>query len=135
MRGAGLVTAVVAPLTQPWLVATLGVVGLGLGTFTPSNNTLIMAAIPPDRSGTGGGLLNMTRALGTALGVALVTLAIHVGGSPDRGARLALGLLAAAAAAAAGTGWVGRQRRWASKAARRPARRSACPTSSSTNAG
>ncbi|HEY3810449.1 MAG TPA: MFS transporter, partial [Acidimicrobiales bacterium] len=135
VSGAGLVAALVAPLTQAWLVATLAVVGLGLGTFTPSNNTLIMAAIPPDRSGTGGGLLNMTRALGTALGVALVTMAVHLGGSADWGARLALGLLAAAAAVAAGTGWAGRQGRWASKADRRPARRRACATSSSTRAG
>ncbi|MFE4873675.1 hypothetical protein [Streptomyces sp. NPDC056682] len=50
----------------------LALLGLGLGTFIPANNALIMGAIPASCSGTGGGLVNMTRGLGTALGVALV---------------------------------------------------------------
>ncbi len=53
-------------------------VGIALGIFTPGNNTLVMRAIPTRTAGTGGGLLNMTRSLGTALGVALVILALHL---------------------------------------------------------
>ncbi|MDT0467402.1 hypothetical protein [Streptomyces gibsoniae] len=49
----------------------------GLGMFTPANNAMIMGAIPPGSSGAGGGPVHMTRGLGTALGVALVTLAPH----------------------------------------------------------
>ena len=52
--------------------------GLGLGTFTPANNTLVMGAIPARAAGTGGGLVNMARGLGTALGVALVTLTLYL---------------------------------------------------------
>ncbi len=69
----------VVPLTAGWLVPVLALTGLGLGTFTPANNTMIMASIPSRASGTGGGLVNLARGLGTALGVALVTLALHVG--------------------------------------------------------
>jgi hypothetical protein len=75
--------------------------GLGLGVFMPANNAMVMSAIPASAAGTGGGLVNMTRAMGTALGVALVTLALHNAGSTDRllGSRLAGGLLTLAAAA------------------------------------
>jgi MFS family permease len=59
------------------LAVLLALLGLGLGVFAPANNALIMAAIPRSAAGTGGGLVNMARALGTALGVALVTLSLH----------------------------------------------------------
>jgi MFS family permease len=58
----------------PGLVAGLAVLGVGLGAFTPSNNTSIMASARPSESGVASGLLNMTRGLGTALGVALTGL-------------------------------------------------------------
>ncbi len=63
-----------------WLVVWLGVLGLGLGLFTPSNNEMVMGAVPKEQAGTGGGMINMTRSLGTSLGVALVTMACHIGG-------------------------------------------------------
>ncbi|MFB7506637.1 MFS transporter [Streptomyces broussonetiae] len=66
------------PVTPSWLAVQLAVLGLGLGLFTPANNTLVMGAIPANCSGTGGGLVNMARGLGTALGVALITLALHL---------------------------------------------------------
>lgn len=89
---AGLVLA--APFTVGWLVAGLAVLGIGLGVFTPANNSMIMTSIPHRSAGTGGGLVNMTRALGTALGVALVTLALHVSDGP--GIAMAVLLVAAA---------------------------------------
>ena len=73
--GVGLFVA----LTPTTLVPLLALIGVGLGVFTPSNNTLIMGSIPERAAATGGGLLNLSRGLGTALGVALVTLALHVG--------------------------------------------------------
>lgn len=69
---------VAAPLTTGWLVPLLGGLGVGMGIFTRANNSLVMHAVPARTAGTGGGLLNMTRSLGTALGVALVALALHV---------------------------------------------------------
>lgn len=41
-----------------------------LGAFTPPNNAAIMGAAPRHRLGVAGGILNMTRGLGTTLGVA-----------------------------------------------------------------
>ncbi|NEA59650.1 MFS transporter [Streptomyces sp. SID13666] len=88
------------PLTEGRLVLVLVVLGLGLGTFTPANNTLIMGAMPAGSSGTGGGLVNMARGLGTALGVALVALALHLAppGGWMGGPRWAVLVLLAAAA-------------------------------------
>jgi len=92
--GALVVALMVAP-SPVTLVPVLALIGVGLGVFTPSNNSLIMGAIPPRAAASGGGLLNLTRGLGTALGVAVVTLALHVGGA--HGDRLAVAVLLAAA--------------------------------------
>ncbi|MFG3064219.1 MFS transporter [Streptomyces sp. NPDC048231] len=89
---AGVFTLAVAgllavPQTVGWLVLLLALTGLGLGMVTPAHNATIMGAIPARSSGTGGGLVNMTGGLGTALGVAQVTLALYVAdsdGNPDR---------------------------------------------------
>lgn len=45
-----------------------------MALFTPANNAAIMASAPPTRSGAAAGILNMTRGLGTALGIAAATL-------------------------------------------------------------
>src|SRR6202020_3345132 len=54
------------------LLAGLAVAGGGLGALTPANNATIMAASPKGYTGVVSGVLNMTRGIGTALGVALV---------------------------------------------------------------
>lgn len=88
-----------APLTATWLVPLLGALGIALGVFTPANNHVVMRAVPSHTPATGGGMLNMSRGLGTALGVALVTLALHlpVGGRIFDGPHTALAILAVAA--------------------------------------
>ncbi|MEV8477326.1 MFS transporter [Streptomyces sp. NPDC051173] len=99
--GAALATgALVLMLVLPWdatsLAPLLALLGLGLGVHVPANNTLVMAAIPARSSGTGGGLVNMARGLGTALGVALVSLALQLPGGahwPDGPQRAVLTLL------------------------------------------
>ena len=58
----------------PALAMGLALLGAGLGAFTPTNNATIMSAAPRTASGVAAGLLNMTRGLGTALGVALTGL-------------------------------------------------------------
>jgi MFS family permease len=50
------------------------VAGLGLGMFTPPNNASIMAAVRGDQTGVASGILNMTRGVGTSLGLALAGL-------------------------------------------------------------
>jgi len=74
---AALIPLCLLPLTDPVLAISLAALGIGLGLFTPANNATVMAAIPAACSGVGGGLVNMARGLGTTLGVALVTLALH----------------------------------------------------------
>ena len=96
--GAAVATAAVAILTLVVFrplgpAALLFPAGLGLGVFIPANNTTIMSAIPARLSATGGGLVNVARSLGTALGVSAVTLCLHLGG--ESGDRLALITLAA----------------------------------------
>ena len=59
------------------LLSGLALAGLGLGAFTPANNATIMSASPPGHAGVVSGVLNMTRGIGTALGVALAS-AIYI---------------------------------------------------------
>ena len=61
------------------LLAALAVAGIGLGAFTPPNNAAIMGAAPPALAGLASGVLNMTRGLGTSLGLALAGLAYTIG--------------------------------------------------------
>ena len=98
---------IVLPFDTGWLVVGLAVLGVGLGVFTPANNSMIMTGVPRRAAGTGGGLVNMTRALGTALGVALVTLALHVSEQPT----LALAVLLAGAVGMVLSVLVGRKQR------------------------
>jgi MFS family permease len=75
---AALALLMVVPFHTALLPLPLALLGLALGVFLPANNTQVMRAIPAAASGTGGGMVNMTRGLGTALGVAAVTLALHL---------------------------------------------------------
>ncbi|MBS2965335.1 MFS transporter [Actinocrinis puniceicyclus] len=95
VAAAALVGMILVPLTAVWLAPLLAALGLGLGVFTPANNALVMGAIPARSAGTGGGLVNMTRALGTALGVALVTFTLHAAphADPAFGGHVAAALL------------------------------------------
>jgi EmrB/QacA subfamily drug resistance transporter len=85
---------------QGKLVAALVLVGVGLGLFTPSNNAAIMAAAPRRESGVASGVLNMTRGMGTALGLALTGMVFGLVASPVRGLDVSMVFLATAAALA-----------------------------------
>jgi EmrB/QacA subfamily drug resistance transporter len=68
----------------------LAVLGVGLGLFTPPNNAAIMGSIPREQSGVASGVLNTTRGLGTAMGLAFTSLVFGVvAGSTDVSAALA----------------------------------------------
>jgi MFS family permease len=102
---AGCAAALAVPAPHAVSVVLLGLLGIGLGTYTPANNAEIMAAVPARDAAAAGGMVNMTRGIGTALGVAVVTLGLHTGAllrSPDAG--LALSMAALAAVALLGTG-------------------------------
>ncbi len=53
------------------LAGELILVGAGLGVFTPPNNSSVMGSLPSARLGVGGGILNMARSLGMAMGTAI----------------------------------------------------------------
>lgn len=83
----------------------LGLIGAGLGAFTPPNNAAIMGSVPGHQTGMASGVLNMTRGFGTALGLALTGLVFTLAAGPhaiDRGFTAAAIFLAAVALAAAG---------------------------------
>ena len=60
-------SAIPAPALPVLLLALLGD---RPGVFTPANNAQVMAAVPARDAATAGGMVSMTRGLGTALGVA-----------------------------------------------------------------
>ncbi|MER7504407.1 MFS transporter [Nonomuraea pusilla] len=99
--GAGLLA--LAPGRAEALTFCLVAMGAGLGTFLPANNSVVMAAVPERMSGTAGGMVNMARGIGTAFGIAVVTLCLHLVASYLPAARVALGVLAAVAALTAFT--------------------------------
>ena len=94
-----LVLLLVLPFQTAVLPVPLALLGLALGVFLPANNTQVMRAVPAAAAGTGGGMVNLTRGLGTALGVAAVTLTLHLI-PPAAGAMSATAVLAGCAALA-----------------------------------
>ncbi len=70
-------------LPQPAPFALLGPVmalsGIGAGLVAPSMNAAILASVPAALSGIGSGVLNASRQVGTALGVAVFASLFHPG--------------------------------------------------------
>ena len=54
-------------------------VGLGAGLVAPPMNAAILASVPPSHAGMGSGVLNASRQIGTALGVAVFASFFHSG--------------------------------------------------------
>jgi EmrB/QacA subfamily drug resistance transporter len=78
-------------------VVALAIAGAGMGLFVAANNAATMSAAPPHRAGTAGGLLNMARGIGVALGVALPSLVFASGRGFTSVAVLLLGVAIVAA--------------------------------------
>ena len=92
--------ALAAPAPDAVSVLLLGLLGVGLGIYTPANNAEIMGSVPARDAAAAGGMVNMTRGIGTALGVAVVSLGLHAGTllrQPDAGRALSMAALAAVA--------------------------------------
>jgi sugar phosphate permease len=90
---------------SPILVAALLLLmGAFLGLAVPANNAAVMAEVPASSSAATGGLVNMARALGTALGVAVTALGLHVANQHHLvGPVVVLGALAVGSIALAAT--------------------------------
>ena len=77
----GLVGMGVLHPATPGFLGLLAEIGAGLGLFMSPNNAGIMAAVPAAQSGLASGVLNMSRGIGTALGLAATgALFGHFGG-------------------------------------------------------
>lgn len=100
----GCAAALAIPVSPAVMALLLALLGVGLGVYIPANNAAIMAAVPSRGAAAAGGMVNMARGLGTALGVAAVSLALHAAASagPAMLTLAAVGLAAAWAGHAAG---------------------------------
>jgi EmrB/QacA subfamily drug resistance transporter len=96
LTGAGQLLIAFGPGTAS-LLGGLLVAGIGLGAFIPSNNASIMRAAPRGHTGLVGGLVNMARGSGTAVGVAAAGALYVAGGLSLAMAVLGLAGLVAAA--------------------------------------
>jgi MFS family permease len=73
------VVANIALWRSPGLVAVLLLLmGAFLGLVIPANNATLMEAVPASASAVTGGMVNVARALGTALGVAVAAMGLHM---------------------------------------------------------
>ncbi len=97
------------------LVGVLALAGLGLGLFIPANNATVAAGGHAHQAGMVSGVLNMTRGIGTSLGVAVAaaTYTLSAGTSPSgiHGFRVTMVVLAICALCAAGAAAAPRFRR------------------------
>jgi EmrB/QacA subfamily drug resistance transporter len=89
------------------LVGMLALTGAGLGLFIPTNSAAVAGAGPARQAGMVGGLLNMTRGIGTSLGVAVAgaTYALTAGtvtSAAEHGFRITMVALAVVAGSVAG---------------------------------
>jgi MFS family permease len=64
----GCAAALATPAPDMVMVIWLGLLGVGLGTYIPANNTAIMTAIPPGHAAAAGGMVNMPAAWGPPWG-------------------------------------------------------------------
>jgi EmrB/QacA subfamily drug resistance transporter len=84
------------PDNRGLLVGMLALAGVGLGLFTPANNATVAGAGAAENAGMVSGVLNMTRGIGTSLGVAVAGATYELGSTA-----ITLGVLAGLAGLAA----------------------------------
>ncbi len=88
---AALVTAWTSPTATSLL---LSAAGAGLGLAMPANNVEVMSAVPASFAAITGGQINVARALGTSVGVAITTAGVNLAPKLDlAGPTLVLGSL------------------------------------------
>jgi len=99
------VVANIALWRSPGLVAVLLLLmGAFLGLVIPANNATVMGAVPASASAVTGGMVNVARAMGTAFGVAVAAMGLHVAELHNWvGPQVVLGALAVCSIALAAT--------------------------------
>ena len=59
------------------------IAGIGFGFFQPPNNRELLSSVPPERTGTAGGMLATARLFGQSLGAALVAVVFGAAGAHE----------------------------------------------------
>ncbi len=114
--GAAVATACALGQAALWdspaaVAVLLFLTGAALGVVLPANNAMVMTAVPAEASAVTGGMINVARAGGTSLGVALTSVGVQVAALAGRAsAPVVLVGLAVAGAALAATGRTARSR-------------------------
>jgi predicted MFS family arabinose efflux permease len=98
--------ALAVPVPATVMMLWLALLGVGLGTYIPANNSSVMAAVPVQQAAAAGGMVSVARGLGTALGVAVVTLTLHASARLHAGGGPAAAMAVLAAVALLAT-WAG----------------------------
>ncbi len=80
------------------LLLFLTAVGVGAGLASPPMTTVLLAALPQERSGLAGGVLNTSRQIGNVLGIAVIGAIITSFGGVGSGAGYVIAWLLAASA-------------------------------------
>lgn len=65
--------AAVGMISEWWLLASLGLVGVGQGAVITPNQTLTLADVPLEYAGSSGGIMQTGQRIGTSVGIAMVT--------------------------------------------------------------
>jgi DHA2 family methylenomycin A resistance protein-like MFS transporter len=87
--GALLFAALPETTSFAFLAFPMILIGIGAGLVAPSMNAAILASVPPALSGIGAGVLNASRQVGTALGVAVFASLFHTN-APMTAVRISL---------------------------------------------
>lgn len=61
-----------------WMLASLGLTGIGQGMAISPNQTLTLADVPVEYAGSSGGVMQTGQRVGTAIGIAIVTAVFFV---------------------------------------------------------
>ena len=107
--GSGCAAALAVPAPDMVIATWLGLLGVGLGTYIPANDTATMTAIPSGQAAAAGGMVNMARGPGTALRGAVVTLALHTAARPGDAPAGPAAAMAALAICALAPAWASRR--------------------------
>ncbi len=60
-------------VSEWWLLASLGLVGIGQGAVITPNQTLTLAEVPLEYAGSSGGIMQTGQRIGTSVGIAMIT--------------------------------------------------------------
>ncbi len=97
--GLGIIALLPADSPDLWIIAAMALGGVGFGFFQSPNNRAMLTAVPVTRSGAAGGAQATTRTFGQCVGVAVMGMALGLGGAVGTTTAVTAGAVFALAAA------------------------------------